>query len=57
MEVIETETARFETEISEEEVHANWKLKGEAVHSSPVSISKFSLSFSGVSFQMVQGKF
>ncbi|CAI9556843.1 unnamed protein product, partial [Staurois parvus] len=32
---METETARFETEISEEDVHANWKLKGEAVHPSP----------------------
>lgn len=43
MEVIETETARFETEISEEDVHANWKLKGEALHPSPVSIAPFIL--------------
>ena len=31
VEVMETETARFETEISEEDIHANWKLKGEAL--------------------------
>lgn len=41
VEVIETETARFETEISEEDVHANWKLKGEALHPSPVSLVPF----------------
>ncbi|KAI1237130.1 Titin, partial [Lamprotornis superbus] len=29
VEVIETETARFDIEISEEGVHGNWKLKGE----------------------------
>uniref|UniRef100_A0A0S7EPU5 non-specific serine/threonine protein kinase n=2 Tax=Poeciliopsis prolifica TaxID=188132 RepID=A0A0S7EPU5_9TELE len=34
VEVTETETARFETEISEEDVHGNWKLKGEALHQS-----------------------
>lgn len=37
VEVTETETAKFETEISEEDVHGNWKLKGEALHQSPVS--------------------
>ncbi|TDH06482.1 hypothetical protein EPR50_G00113840 [Perca flavescens] len=31
VEVTETETAKFETEISEEDVHGNWKLKGEAL--------------------------
>jgi len=36
VEVTETETARFETEISEEDVHGNWKLKGDALHQSPV---------------------
>ncbi|GAA6066201.1 titin isoform X1, partial [Tachysurus ichikawai] len=35
VEVTETETARFETEISEEDVHGNWKLKGEPLHQSP----------------------
>ena len=35
VEVIETETARFETEISEEDIHANWKLKGEALLQTP----------------------
>ncbi|XP_010793050.1 titin-like, partial [Notothenia coriiceps] len=34
VEVTETETAKFETEISEEDVHGNWKLKGEALHQS-----------------------
>lgn len=37
MEVIETETARFDIEISEEGVHGNWKLKGEPLTESPVS--------------------
>lgn len=37
VEVTETETAKFETEISEEDVHGNWKLKGEALHQSAVS--------------------
>lgn len=39
VEVTETETAKFETEISEEDVHGNWKLKGEALHQSAVSLS------------------
>jgi len=39
VEVTETETARFETEISEEDVHGNWKLKGDALHQSPVRVS------------------
>ena len=38
VEVTETETAKFETEISEGDVHGNWKLKGEAVHQSAVSL-------------------
>ena len=37
VEVTETETAKFETEISEADVHGNWKLKGEALHQSAVS--------------------
>ena len=36
VEVTETETARFETEISEEDVHGNWKLLGEVLHQSAV---------------------
>lgn len=36
MEVTETNTARFEIEISEEDVHGHWKLKGEALHQSAV---------------------
>lgn len=40
IEVTETETAKFETEISEDDVHGNWKLKGEALHQSPVSQPK-----------------
>ncbi len=39
VEVTETETARFETEISEEDVHGNWKLKGDALHQSAVRVS------------------
>ena len=38
VEVTETETAKFETEISEADVHGNWKLKGEPLHQSNVSI-------------------
>lgn len=37
VEIFETETARFETEISEEDIHANWKLKGESLTQSAVS--------------------
>lgn len=37
IEVTETETAKFETEISEEDVHGIWKLKGETLHQSAVS--------------------
>lgn len=40
VEVTETETAKFETEISEEDVHGNWKLKGDALHQSPVSLQQ-----------------
>jgi len=36
VEVTETETAKFETEISEGEIHGSWKLKGEALHQSSV---------------------
>lgn len=38
VEVTETETARFETEISEDDIHANWKLKGEALLQTPVRL-------------------
>lgn len=37
IEVTETETAKFETEISEDDVHGSWKLKGETLHQSAVS--------------------
>lgn len=36
VEVTETEIAKFETEISDEDVHGHWKLNGEALHQSPV---------------------
>lgn len=36
VEVTETETAKFETEISESDIHATWKLRGEALHPSAV---------------------
>ncbi|KAF7659758.1 hypothetical protein LDENG_00293770, partial [Lucifuga dentata] len=34
VEVTETETAKFVTEISEVDIHATWRLKGEALHPS-----------------------
>lgn len=34
------ETAKFETEISEADVHGNWNLKGEALQQSAVSGSQ-----------------
>lgn len=37
VEVTETETAKFEMEISEDDVHGNWKLNDQALHQSPVS--------------------
>lgn len=36
VEVTETETAKFETEISESDIHATWKLKGETLHPTAV---------------------
>lgn len=39
VEVTETETAKFETEISESDIHATWKLKGEALHPSAVRLT------------------
>lgn len=36
VEVTETEIARFEVEISEADIHATWKLKGEVLHQSAV---------------------
>lgn len=38
VEVTETETAKFETEISESDIHATWKLRGEALHPSAVRL-------------------
>lgn len=38
VEVFVGETARFEVEISEPDVHAIWKLKGETLTASPVSL-------------------
>lgn len=38
VEVTETETAKFETEISESDIHATWKLKGETLHPSAVRL-------------------
>ncbi len=37
VELFDGETARFEVEISEDDVHGQWKLKGEVLSSSPVS--------------------
>lgn len=44
VEVTETETAKFETEISESDIHATWKLKGEALHPSAVRLSTDTLA-------------
>ena len=38
VEVTELETAKFETEISEGNLHGNWKLKGEALLQSSVRL-------------------
>lgn len=38
VEVTETETAKFETEISESDIHATWKLKGETLHPTAVRL-------------------
>lgn len=40
VEVTETETAKFETEISEDDVHGTWKLKGEDLHQSAVGANQ-----------------
>ena len=37
VEVFVGETARFEIELSEPDVHVQWKLKGEPLTASPVS--------------------
>lgn len=37
VELFDGETARFEVEISEDDVHGQWKLKDEVLTSSPVS--------------------
>lgn len=39
--VYEKQTANFDTEISEEDVPGEWKLKGEILRPSPVSILPF----------------
>lgn len=38
VEVFDGETARFEVEISEDDIHGQWKLKGEVLAPSAVSI-------------------
>lgn len=38
MEVVEKEEANFETEISEEDVPGEWKLKGQVLTRSPVRL-------------------
>ena len=45
VEVTETETAKFETEISESDIHATWKLKGETLHSSAVRLKSDTLTW------------
>lgn len=39
--VYEKETANFDTEISEEDIPGEWKLKGEILRPSPVSILEY----------------
>lgn len=36
VELYDGETARFEVELSEDDVHGQWKLKGEVLSQSPV---------------------
>lgn len=38
VEVFDGETARFEVEISEDDIHGQWKLKGEVLTPSAVSM-------------------
>lgn len=40
VELFDGETARFEVEISEDDVHGQWKLQGEVLSPSPVSLLK-----------------
>lgn len=40
VELFDGETARFEVEISEDDVHGQWKLNGEVLSPSPVRIFK-----------------
>lgn len=39
VELFDGETARFEVEISEDDVHGQWKLNGDVLSPSPVSVS------------------
>lgn len=43
VEVTETETAKFETDISESDIHATWKLKGETLHPTAVRLETATL--------------
>ena len=45
VELFDGETARFEVELSEDEVHSQWKLKGEVLTASAVSKESTSLFF------------
>lgn len=42
-EVFDGETARFEVELSEDDVHGQWKLNGEVLSPSAVCLIKISL--------------
>lgn len=44
VEVFDGETARFEVELSEDDVHGQWKLNGEVLSPSAVRLIKISVS-------------
>lgn len=44
VEVFDGETARFEVELSEDDVHGQWKLNGEVLSPSAVRLVKISVS-------------
>lgn len=46
VELFDGETARFEVEISEDDVHGQWKLNGEVLSPSSVSFYRNYLAFS-----------
>jgi len=50
VELFDGETARFEVEISEDDVHGQWKLQGELLSASPVRLLKLFEIMTNVTF-------